>query len=128
MNKYGVSVWNLEKINAKSEAGAVARMKQEFYGDWYTARDFEFDDVEPVEEGLHEDCWKAWNLYKNDALTEQFVRCESTEEFGDEDEEFLVTIIGTVFVEAENEDDAEDVARDVFGYMNKDEFEIHVSI
>ena len=128
MNKYGVSVWNLEKINAKSEAEAVARMKQEFYGDWYTARDFEFDDVELVEEGLHEDCWKAWNLYKGDALTAQFVRCESTEEFGDEDEEFLVTIIGTVFVEAENEDEAEDVARDVFDYMNKDEFEIHVSI
>ena len=128
MNKYGVSVWNLEKINAKSEAEAVARMKQEFYGDWYTARDFEFDDVEPVEEGLHEDCWKAWNLYKSDALTEQFVRCESTEDFGDEGEEFLVTIIGTVFVEAENKEDAEDVARNVFDYMNKDEFEIHVSI
>jgi hypothetical protein len=127
MNKYSVSVWNLEKIYAKSEVEAVARMKQEFYGDWYTARDFEFDDVELVEEELHEDCWKAWNLYKDDALTEQFVRCEITEEF-DDDDEFLVTIIGTVFVEAEDEGDAEDVARDVFDYINKDEFEIHTSI
>ena len=49
-------------------------------------------------------------------------------DFGDDDEEFLVTIIGTVFVEAEDEADAEDVARDVFDYMSKDEFEIHVSI
>ena len=127
MNKYSVSVWNLEKIHAKSEAEAVARMKQEFYGDWYTARDFEFDDVELIEEELHEDCWKAWGLYKDDALTEQFVRCEITEEF-DDDDEFFVTIIGRVCVEAEDEDDAEDVARDVFDYMNKDEFEIHISI
>jgi len=127
MNKYSVSVWNLEKIHAKSEVEAVARMKQEFYGDWYTARDFEFDDVELVEEELHEDCWKAWNLYKVNALTEQFVRCESTEEF-DDDDEFLVTVISRVCVEAEDEDDAEDVARDVFDYMNKDEFEIHTSI
>jgi hypothetical protein len=127
MNKYSVSVWNLEKIHAKSEVEAVARMKQEFYGDWYTARDFEFDDVELVEEELHEDCWKAWNLYKSDALTEQFVRCENTEEF-DDDDEFLVTVISRVCVEAEDEDDAEDVARDVFDYINKDEFEIHTSI
>jgi len=127
MNKYSVSVWNLEKIHAKSEVEAVARMKQEFYGDWYTARDFEFDDVELVEEELHEDCWKAWKLYKDDALTEQFVRCENTEEF-DDDDEFLVTVISRVCVEAEDEDDAEDVARDVFDYMNKDEFEIHISI
>jgi hypothetical protein len=127
MNKYSVSVWNLEKIHAKSEVEAVARMKQEFYGDWYTARDFEFDDVELVEEELHEDCWKAWNLYKSDALTEQFVRCEITEEF-DDDDEFLVTVISRVCVEAEDEGDAEDVARDVFDYMNKDEFEIHTSI
>ena len=128
MNKYSVSVWNLEKIYARSEAEAVARMKREFYGDWYTARDFEFDDVELVTEERHEDCWKAWHLYKSDALTEQFVHCESIEDFGDDDEEFLVTIIGTVFVEAEDESDAEDVARDVFDYMSKDEFEIHVSI
>jgi hypothetical protein len=45
----------------------------------------------------------------------------------DGDEEFLVMTISSVIVEAEDETDARDVAVDVFDYMKKDEFEIHVS-
>ena len=35
--------------------------------------------------------------------------------------------ISSVIVEAEDETDARDMAVDVFDYMKKDEFEIHIS-
>ena len=129
MNKYRVSVWNLEKVYAKSEDEAVARIKKEFYGDWYEARDFEYDDAELVEEELNDEDLVEWNLYKSNApYPHQAVHCESTEESGEQGDGYLVTTICSVLVEAENEEEAEENAKECFYYINKNDFEIHRSI
>lgn len=129
MNKYRVSVWNMEKVYAKSEAEAVARIKKEFYGDWYDARDFEYDDAELVEEELTDEDLVEWNLYKSNApYPNQTVHCEASDEFSEDGDGYLVTTICSVLVEAEDEEEAEENARDCFYYINKDNFEIHRSI
>jgi hypothetical protein len=127
MNKYTVSVWNLEKIHAKSEAEAVARIKEEFYGGLYGRRDFEFDDVELVEEELTDEDLAVWNLCKSNAPYPEQSTCEVAENFSLEGDEHLVIIICSVLVEAEDEEEAMENANDCFYYINKDEFEIRIS-
>ena len=127
MNKYWVSVWNLEKIQANNEDEAVKRITQEFLGGWYSARDFEYDDITLWDGDNNPSLFEAWNLYKSEAPSpHQDIFCP--DRTNDGDKEFLVMTISSVIVEAEDETDAEGVAVDVFDYMNKDEFEIHVSI
>jgi hypothetical protein len=127
MNKYTVSVWNLEKIHAKSEAEAVARIKEEFYGGYYRCRDFEYDDVELVEEELSDEDLAVWNLCKSDAPYPEQSTCEVTNDFSVEGDEHLVITICSVLVEAEDEEEAMVNACDCFYYINKDEFEIRIS-
>lgn len=127
MNKYSVSVWNLEKIYAKSEAEAVARIKAEFYNGYYRCRDFEYDDVELVEEELTDEDLAVWNLYKSDAPYPEQSSCELADDFSVEGDEHLVMTICSVFVEAEDEEEAMVIASDCFYYINKDEFEIRIS-
>jgi hypothetical protein len=127
MNKYSVSVWNLEKIYAKSEAEAVARIKAEFYNGYYRCRDFEYDDVELVEEELTDEDLAVWNLYKSDAPYPEQPSCELADDFSVEGDEHLVMTICSVFVEAEDEEEAMVIASDCFYYINKDEFEIRIS-
>ena len=105
MNKYSVSVWNLEKIYAKSEAEAVARIKAEFYNGYYRCRDFEYDDVELVEEELTDEDLAVWNLYKSDAPYPEQPSCELADDFSVEGDEHLVMTICSVFVEAEDEEE-----------------------
>jgi len=126
MNKYWVSVWNLEKIQANNEDEAVKRITQEFLGGWYSARDFEYDDATLWDGDNNPSLFEAWNLYKSGAPSpHQDIFCPDRTEDGDN--EFLVTIIGAVMVEAEDEKQAEIEASNVFPYMSKDSFEIHVS-
>jgi hypothetical protein len=126
MNKYWVSVWNLEKIHANNEDEAVKRITQEFLGGWYSARDFEYDDITLWDGDNNPSLFEAWNLYKNGAPSpHQDIFCPDRTEDGDK--EFLVTIIGAVMVEAEDEKQAEIEASNVFPYMSKDSFEIHIS-
>jgi hypothetical protein len=127
VNKYSVSVWNLEKIYAKSEAEAVARIKAEFYNGYYRCRDFEYDDVELVEEELTDEDLAVWNLYKSDAPYPEQSSCELADDFSVEGDEHLVMTICSVFVEAEDEEEAMVIASDCFYYINKDEFEIRIS-
>jgi hypothetical protein len=127
MNKYSVSVWNLEKIYAKSEAEAVARIKAEFYNGYYRCRDFEYDDAELVEEELTDEDLAVWNLYKSDAPYPEQPLCELADDFIEEGDEHLVMTICSVFVEAEDEEEAMVIASDCFYYINKDEFEIRIS-
>jgi hypothetical protein len=127
VNKYSVSVWNLEKIYAKSEAEAVARIKAEFYNGYYRCRDFEYDDVELVEEELTDEDLAVWNLYKSDAPYPEQPSCELADDFSVEGDEHLVMTICSVFVEAEDEEEAMVIASDCFYYINKDEFEIRIS-
>lgn len=127
MNKYSVSVWNLEKIYAKSEAEAVARIKAEFYNGYYRCRDFEYDDVELVEEELTDEDLAVWNLYKSDAPYPEQPSCELADDFSVEGDEHLVMTICSVFVEAEDEEEAMVIASDCFYYIDKDEFEIRIS-
>ena len=51
MKKYTVSVWNSEFVYAKSEEEALAMVKKRIADGGITARDFEYDDAELVEEG-----------------------------------------------------------------------------
>jgi len=126
MNKYWVSVWNLEKIQANNEDEAVKRITQEFLGGWYSARDFEYDDITLWDGDNNPSLFEAWNLYKSGAPSpHQNIFCPDRTEDGDK--EFLVTIIGAVMVEAEDEKQAEIEASNVFPYMSKDSFEIHIS-
>lgn len=126
MNKYWVSVWNLEKIQANNEDEAVKRITQEFLGGWYSARDFEYDDATLWDGDNNPSLFEAWNLYKSGAPSpHQNILCSDRTEDGDN--EFLVTIIGAVMVEAEDEKQAEIEASNVFPYMSKDSFEIHIS-
>ncbi len=126
MNKYWVSVWNLEKIQANNEDEAVKRITQEFLGGWYSARDFEYDDATLWDGDNNPSLFEAWNLYKSGAPSpHQDIFCPDRTEDGDK--EFLVTIIGAVMVEAEDEKQAEIEASNVFPYMSKDSFEIHIS-
>lgn len=126
MNKYWVSVWNLEKIQANNEDEAVKRITQEFLGGWYSARDFEYDDITLWDGDNNPSLFEAWNLYKSGAPSpHQDIFCPDRTEDGDK--EFLVTIIGAVMVEAEDEKQAEIEASNVFPYMSKDSFEIHIS-
>jgi hypothetical protein len=127
VNKYSVSVWNLEKIYAKSEAEAVSRIKAEFYNGYYRCRDFEYDDVELVEEELTDEDLAVWNLYKSDAPYPEQPSCELADDFSVEGDEHLVMTICSVFVEAEDEEEAMVIASDCFYYINKDEFEIRIS-
>ena len=126
MNKYWVSVWNLEKIQANNEDEAVKRITQEFLGGWYSSRDFEYDDITLWDGDNNPSLFEAWNLYESGAPSpHQNILCPDRTEDGDK--EFLVMTISSVIVEAEDETDARDMAVDVFDYMNKDEFEIHIS-
>lgn len=126
MNKYWVSVWNLEKIQANNEDEAVKRITQEFLGGWYSARDFEYDDATLWDGDNNPSLFEAWNLYKSGAPSpHQDIFCPDRTEDGDK--EFLVTIIGAVMVEAEDKKQAEIEASNVFPYMSKDSFEIHIS-
>ena len=126
MNKYWVSVWNLEKIQANNEDEAVKRITQEFLGGWYSARDFEYDDITLWDGDNNPSLFEAWNLYKSGAPSpHQNIFCPDRTEDGDK--EFLVTIIGAVMVEAEDDKQAEIEASNVFSYMSKDSFEIHIS-
>lgn len=126
MNKYWVSVWNLEKIQANNEDDAVKRITQEFLGGWYSARDFEYDDATLWDGDNNPSLFEAWNLYKSGAPSpHQDIFCPDRTEDGDK--EFLVTIIGAVMVEAEDEKQAEIEASNVFQYMSRDSFEIHIS-
>lgn len=126
MNKYWVSVWNLEKIQANNEDEAVKRITQEFLSGWYSARDFEYDDITLWDGDNNPSLFEAWNLYKSGAPSpHQDIFCPDRTEDGDK--EFLVTIIGAVMVEAEDEKQAEIEASNVFPYMSKDSFEIHIS-
>lgn len=126
MNKYWVSVWNLEKIQANNEDEAVKRITQEFLGGWYSARDFEYDDATLWDGDNNPSLFEAWNLYKSGTPSpHQDIFCPDRTEDGDK--EFLVTIIGAVMVEAEDEKQAEIEASNVFPYMSKDSFEIHIS-
>lgn len=126
MNKYWVSVWNLEKIQANNEDEAVKRITQEFLGGWYSARDFEYDDATLWDGDNNPSLFEAWNLYKSGAPSpHQDIFCPDRTEDGDK--EFFVTIIGAVMVEAEDEKQAEREASNVFPYMSKDSFEIHIS-
>jgi hypothetical protein len=127
VNKYSVSVWNLEKIYAKSEAEAVARIKAEFYNGYYRCRDFEYDDVELVEEELTDEDLAVWNLYKSDAPYPEQSSCELVDDFSEEGDEHLVMTICSVYVEAKDEEQAMVNASDCFYYINKDEFEIRIS-
>ena len=131
MNFYSVSVWNLEKIYAKSEEEAVKIIKQEFYNGSYRAQDFEYDDAELVDGEVNGEHLVAWNLCKNDALyPKQINPYENTVEATDSDEaeeEHLVMTICTVLVEAEDEEQAMCNASDTFYYIDKDEFEIRIS-
>ncbi len=127
MNKYWVSVWNLEKIQANNENEAVKRITQEFLGGWYSARDFEYDDTTLWHGDNDPSLFEAWNLYKSGAPNpHQDIFCPDRTEDGGE--EFFVTTIGAVMVEAEDEKQAEVEARNVFPYINKNDFEVHVSI
>lgn len=126
MNKYWVSVWNLEKIQANNEDEAVKRITQEFLGGWYSSRDFEYDDITLWDGDNNPSLFEAWNLYKSGAPSpHQDILCPDRTEDGDK--EFLVMIIGAVMVEAEDEKQAEIEASNVFPYMSKDSFEIHIS-
>ena len=127
MSIYSVSVWNLEKIYAKSEEEAVNTIKQEFYNDFYRARDFEYDDAELVEEELTDEDLAVWNLCKSNAPYPEQATCEVAENFSLEGDEHLVIIICSVLVEAEDEEEAMENANDCFYYINKDEFEIRIS-
>jgi hypothetical protein len=131
MSIYSVSVWNLEKIYAKSEEEAVKIIRQEFYNGAYRARDFEYDDAEPVEGEVNDERLVAWNLYKNDApYPQQINPYENTVEANGSDEaeeEHSVMTICTVLVEAEDEEQAMCNASDTFDYIDKDEFEIRIS-
>ncbi len=126
MNKYWVSVWNLEKIQANNEDEAVKRITQEFLGGWYSARDFEYDDATLWDGDNNPSLFEAWNLYKSGAPSpHQDIFCP--DRTADGDKECLVTIIGAVMVEAEDEKQAEIEASNVFQYMSRDSFEIHIS-
>lgn len=126
MNKYWVSVWNLEKIQANNEDEAVKRITQEFLSGWYSARDFEYDDAILWDGDNNPSLFEAWNLYKSGAPSpHQDIFCPDRTEDGDK--EFFVTTIGAVMVEAEDEKQAEIEASNVFPYMSKDSFEIHIS-
>ena len=131
MSVYSVSVWNLEKIYAKSEEEAVNTIKQEFYNDFYRARDFEYDDAELAEGEVNNERLVAWNLCKNGApYPKQINPYENTVEANGSDEaeeEHSVMTICTVLVEAEDEEEAMCNASDSFYYINKDEFEIRIS-
>ena len=131
MNIYSVSVWNLEKIYAKSEEEAVKIIRQEFYNGAYRARDFEYDDAELAEREVNDERLVAWNLCKNDApYPKQINPYQNTVEANDSDEaeeEHSVITICTVLVEAEDEEQAMCNASNTFDYIDKDEFEIRIS-
>ena len=131
MNIYSVSVWNLEKIYAKSEEEAVKIIRQEFYNGAYGGRDFEYDDAELAEREVNDERLVAWNLCKNDApYPKQINPYQNTVEANDSDEaeeEHSVITICTVLVEAEDEEQAMCNASNTFDYIDKDEFEIRIS-
>lgn len=131
MNIYSVSVWNLEKIYAKSEEEAVNTIKQEFYNNFYRAHDFEYDDAEPVERQIDDEDLIAWNLCKNNApypnQVNPYENIGSFAETADTDDEHSVMTICSVLVEAENEEEAMRNASNTFHYIDKNEFEIRIS-
>jgi hypothetical protein len=131
MNIYSVSVWNLEKIYAKSEEEAVNTIKQEFYNNFYRAHDFEYDDAEPVERQVDDEDLIAWNLCKNNApypnQVNPYENIGSFAETADTDDEHSVMTICSVLVEAENEEEAMRNASNTFHYIDKNEFEIRIS-
>jgi len=131
MNIYSVSVWNLEKIYAKSEEEAVNTIKQEFYNNFYRAHDFEYDDAEPVERQVDDEDLIAWNLCKNNApypnQVNPYENIGSFAETADTDDEHSVMTICRVLVEAENEEEAMRNASNTFHYIDKNEFEIRIS-
>jgi hypothetical protein len=128
-NQYSVCIWNLEKVYAKSEAEAVAIIKNEFYEGLYRRRDFEFDDAELVDNELTDADLAEWNSYKSEALyPTETLECEEIEATDDGDEEeYLVIIIGSVYVEAENEEQAEENACECFYHIKKENFEVRIS-
>ena len=131
MSIYSVSVWNLEKIYAKSEEEAVKIIRQEFYNGAYRGRDFEYDDAELAEREVNDEDLVVWNLCKNGApYPKQINPYENTVEAKDSDEaeeEHSVMTICTVLVEAEDEEQAMCNASNTFDYIDKDEFEIRIS-
>ena len=129
MNQYSVCIWNLEKVDAKSEAEAVAIIKNEFYEGAYRRGDFEFDDAELVDNELTDTDLAEWNAYKNgDLYPTETLECEEIEETDDGDEEeYLVIIIGSVYVEAESEEQAEQNACDCFYHIKKENFTVRIS-
>ena len=125
-NKYWVSIWNLEKVDANTEEEAVKRITEEFHAGRYTADDFEYDDIEVWDGELDVPIVKQWDDYKSGTLHEWVdTPCEDTEDEGSE--KFLVMTVGCCVVGAEDEAEAGDVAREMFHYLDRTGFEIHVS-
>jgi hypothetical protein len=126
INKYWVSIWNLEKVDANTEEEAVKRLTEEFYAGWYSADDFEYDDIVIWDGELDVPIVKQWEDYKVGKLQEWVdIPCDDKKDEGSD--KFLVMTINCCVVEAEDEDKAREVAREMFYYLDRTDFEIHVN-
>lgn len=123
--KYTVSIWNTEFIDAVDEEHAEEMIKSSLHDRIFQDRDFEYDDAEPAEdEDYLPSNWESWNNFKNNKLMLLPRTIEVAPRVG-ELKRYKVTMITTERVDADNAQDAEQNAFDMFHWIDKESFEIN---